>query len=199
MSKRWCIIGCKVREALAESSRLIFLFCRGENWGLERGSPSSHLSSRTLREPGMAPCAQMGVFGCKCTLFSKSPIPTGPLACKELPSLACEKRWAEWSFQGILNAAWQSSYWYFQRLVEHPRSKSCTRPDCSPQGQCGHINFQPMQWLEGWSCPWWSSRVPGFSSLFQMPLGHFMAHWLCPPRGWGGEGRASEWLIKHWY
>ena len=85
MSKHWWIIGCKVGEALADSPSLIFWFCRGENWGWEKGSRSSHPPIRTLREPAMASCAQMADFCCKCMPFSKSHILTALFSCKEPP------------------------------------------------------------------------------------------------------------------
>lgn len=85
MSKHWWITGCKIGEALADSSSLIFLFCRGENWGLKRGSPSSYPRIRTLREQPPASCTQMGDFCCKCTPLSKSPILTRLFSCKESP------------------------------------------------------------------------------------------------------------------
>lgn len=187
MSKHWWIIGCKIGEALADSSSLIFLFCRGENWGLKRGSSSSHPRIRTLRKQPTASCTQMGDFCCKCMPFSKSPILTRLFSCKVSLLLFVRSggpALAEQFFQGILNGTQQSSYWYFQCLIEHPWSKSCMRPGCNLQGPCGHINFQPTQWLKvlgGLACAW-------LSSLFQMPLSHFMAHWLCPPKGEeGGE------------
>jgi hypothetical protein len=56
---------------------------------------------------------------------------------------------------------------------------SWTRPDWSPQGQCKLINLQPMQRLKCWLCHWWVS-FPLYVLLFQIPCGHFVAHWVFP-------------------
>lgn len=95
-------------------------------------------------------------------------------------------------FQKIL------SYFLAKQLLvfaEHPRSRSCTRPDCSPQGQREHVSVQPMQWLKGWLCPWWISPVPGFSSLSHAPW-LFQDSLTLASREWGGKGRISESLIS---
>lgn len=134
---------------------------------------------------------QTGLFDCLCIPFSKLlHFRSIPLKGASLLSFVRGGRLVltEQDLQGILNTTWQSRHWYFQCLVEHPQSRSCKRPDCSPRGQCGHISIQSVQWLKGWLCPWCIGPVPASSSLFPMPFDHLLAHWLFPQRVKKEEG-----------
>lgn len=175
-------------EALAEPLSLILLLYRREAQKQEDPHPNPWPSSTdiaTLREPVIPTCDQTGVICCICTHLSKCLIfPKDCSSQKSFPALIWERWWAGLAEQGfqILSAALQSSYWYFQCLVEHPWFRSCTRPDCRPQGQCRHINFQPMQWLKGWLRPWWISWMPGFSSFSDAPWSFHVSLTLFPQR-----------------
>lgn len=139
---RW-ITGYQSGESLAKSSSLIFLFFKGGNRGSESRSPTSQL----LHPNPQKPHAQTGVFCCICPSFSKSHVSSGLFIWKEL---LFSPLWEVLIWPWLSGAFGESSYFLAKQLlifVEHPRSRSCSRPDCCPQGQRGHINVQPMQWL----------------------------------------------------
>lgn len=190
MSRHWWIIGYKVGEVLAQSNFLIPQ--RRKLRFRERTSLPHSTLTREYSDRDHFLCLVRGPLLQKYVDLKNRVFPQDRSTAKSFPSLACERGWAglaEPGFQGILNATWQSSHWYFQPLVEHSWSKSCARGQTAiPRASVGTLtssqcNDSKADYdLGGWA------MCLAFSLSFRCPLVILLLIDSVPLEGEEGRG-----------